>query len=197
MTICTYKRKCIFGEILDDEMKLSEFGKIVSKVWNAIPEHFENVELDQFVVMPNHVHGIIIINESNNVRAWHANQSFVGTQGINQTFVKAQGIDQSFVRAWHAMPLPKADIMSVSKADTMPLQKFGKPISSSLSVIVGSFKSAVTKFMHVRGYNDRKIWHRNYYEHIIKKEKELNEIRKYIANNPASWAKDEENPNAL
>ena len=80
MTICTYKRKCIFGEILDDEMKLSEFGKIVSKVWNAIPEHFENVELDQFVVMPNHVHGIIIINESNNVGARHANQSFVGAR---------------------------------------------------------------------------------------------------------------------
>ncbi len=149
VTICTHEKKCIFGSILGEKMHSNEYGSIVSEVWNSIPNHFDNVELDQFVVMPNHVHGIIFINKSIETR--------------------------------HAMPL----------------RKFGKPIPSSLSTIVGSFKSAVSKSMHVHGYNDRKIWHRNYYEHIIRHEKELNEIRKYISNNPMQWAMDKENPYAL
>lgn len=62
--ICTHNRECLFGEIVDGETRLSSPGEIVHRCWNEIPSHFPNVELDAFIVMPNHVHGIIIINES-------------------------------------------------------------------------------------------------------------------------------------
>jgi putative transposase len=63
ITICTYDRKCIFGEIINEDMRLSKEGKIVKRYWMEIPDHYENIELDEFIVMPNHVHGIIIITD--------------------------------------------------------------------------------------------------------------------------------------
>lgn len=62
ITICTKERKHYFGEIVKDEINLSEIGKIVQKYWFEIPKHFNNIELDEFIVMPNHIHGILIIN---------------------------------------------------------------------------------------------------------------------------------------
>jgi putative transposase len=61
LTICTQNRQCFFGDITNAEMELSEIGEIAHKYWNEIPAHFPFVKLDAFVVMPNHVHGIIII----------------------------------------------------------------------------------------------------------------------------------------
>ncbi len=65
ITICTKERNHYFGEIINNEMNLSEIGLIVHKYWFEIPRHFSFVELDEYVVMPNHVHGIIIINKKN------------------------------------------------------------------------------------------------------------------------------------
>ncbi|MDA3905825.1 MAG: hypothetical protein PF484_07100 [Bacteroidales bacterium] len=67
VTICTHNREYILGEIDNGKMILSEIGKIAQQYWNEIPAHFPFVELDSFVVMPNHVHGIIIINKTDNV----------------------------------------------------------------------------------------------------------------------------------
>lgn len=61
MTIDTFNRDCVFGKIVDGTMSLNEFGKIVDECWHEIPDHFPHVELDEFVIMPNHAHGIIII----------------------------------------------------------------------------------------------------------------------------------------
>lgn len=61
ITICTYNRLPMFGEIVEDGMRLNQHGKIVVSCWDEIPQHYPNVELDVFVVMPNHVHGIVII----------------------------------------------------------------------------------------------------------------------------------------
>ena len=63
VTIVTYERECLFGEIIDNEMHLSTYGEIVQKWWNELLVHFPNVDLGAFVVMPNHIHGIIFINE--------------------------------------------------------------------------------------------------------------------------------------
>src|SRR5438067_10158847 len=64
VTICAEHRRCIFGEIVNDVMRMNEFGRVAGACWNEIPRHFPKVELDAFVVMPNHVHGIIIITEA-------------------------------------------------------------------------------------------------------------------------------------
>jgi REP element-mobilizing transposase RayT len=62
ITICSKNRECYFGEIQDDKMILNEIGKIAQKYWIEIPIHFNNAKLDEFVIMPNHIHGIIIID---------------------------------------------------------------------------------------------------------------------------------------
>ena len=69
VTICTQNREYYFGEIINGVMQLSEIGLLANKYWLEIPEHFPFVELDEFVVMPNHVHGIIIINKSDDAKA--------------------------------------------------------------------------------------------------------------------------------
>ncbi len=72
ITIVTKDRACLFGEVVEDDMRLSPMGIIVQECWLAIPDHFPHAVLDEFVVMPNHVHGIIVLNETEKVGARHA-----------------------------------------------------------------------------------------------------------------------------
>ena len=62
MTLCTQKRECLFGAVVGDSMRLNETGCMVQNIWDALPDHFAGVILDAFVVMPNHIHGVIILN---------------------------------------------------------------------------------------------------------------------------------------
>jgi putative transposase len=72
ITICAHQHACLFGTILDGEMQLNEMGRVVQACWDEIPAHFAQVELDAFVVMPNHVHGIVVICEDDSIGARHA-----------------------------------------------------------------------------------------------------------------------------
>jgi putative transposase len=62
VTIVTFQRECLFGKIIDAEMQLNDYGRVTQECWHAIPEHLTNVELGAYVIMPNHVHGIVLIN---------------------------------------------------------------------------------------------------------------------------------------
>jgi len=148
VTIVAYQRECLFGEIENGEMRLNDFGKIADECWCAIPIHFPHVELGAHVVMPNHVHGIIVIAPDISVGARHAS---------------------------HLQSPPH-----------------GAP-PGSLGAIVGSFKSAATRRIG-REQNPSGIWQRNYYEHIIHVQREMNTIWRYIEANPSMWDDDEENP---
>ena len=59
ITICTHNRECLFGDVVGGVMELNDVGSVVQMVWKSLPSRFSGIELDQFVVMPNHVHGII------------------------------------------------------------------------------------------------------------------------------------------
>ena len=73
VTICTWQRECLFGEVVEAAVSLNELGQVAWDCWNGIPDHFLNVELDAFLVMPNHMHGIIVLNDDGNpVGARHA-----------------------------------------------------------------------------------------------------------------------------
>src|SRR3990172_3298186 len=76
VTICTRNRECFFGNVIETEMKLSSIGNIASRYWQEIPNHFPHVQLDEYVVMPNHVHGIVIIGDDNIVET----QNFASLQ---------------------------------------------------------------------------------------------------------------------
>ncbi len=149
VTMVAQRRKCLFGEITNGEMLLNEFGRIAAECWHVIPEHFPNAELGAYIVMPNHVHGIIVIHENESL-------STAGAQ--------------------HAAPLP-------SPPNVKP---------GSLGAIIRSYRSAVTRRIGCE-LNAKNIWQRNYYERVIRNEKECDRIHRYIESNPSHWAEDKEN----
>jgi REP element-mobilizing transposase RayT len=154
LTICTYNRKCLLGEVINGEMVLNELGKVVEREWLRATEIRSHVELDEFIILPNHIHGIIVVNESN----------------------------------------VRATCRSPEGEGTSPLQK--GPRSASIGAIIAGFKSAVTRQINdLRGTPYTPVWQRNYYEHVIRNEDNLDEIREYIVNNPLKWDLDSENPN--
>jgi putative transposase len=143
VTVVAHERACLFGEIVDGEVILNDAGKCALSCWHEIPSHFPHVVLDEFAVMPNHVHGIIFIKE-------------VGVQNFE--------------------PLRE--------------NKYQQVIPRSIGSIVRGFKIGVTKWFKT---NTRIpiAWQRNYYEHVILDDDELNTFREYIINNPAKWQEDE------
>ncbi len=162
VTICAHERVHWFGDVLDGQIRLSACGVVVAECWEAIPQHLQHVELDAFVVMPNHVHGIFAVSV---VGATHASPSGAAPPTRR--------------RATHASPLR---------------WKASGPISRSVGAIVGSFKAAVTKRINATGNTPGAlVWQRNYYEHVIRSDDELNRIRDYIATNPQRWSLDAEN----
>lgn len=139
-------------------MHLNKCGKYIRDFWFTLPERYKNIELDEFSVMPNHLHGIIVINE-NCVRAIHE----LPLQDINAN-------KDTYRKNRRNMLLPK---------------------------IIGYFKMNTAKTINNFLNSKNKLWQRNYYEHIIRNEKDLNNIRNYIYYNPLKWAWDKENPNRV
>jgi putative transposase len=175
VTMVSHGREEIFGEITDEEMRLNENGKIAEAGWEEIPGHFPMVELGEWVVMPNHVHGIIVINEivgerHEEIRARHASPQRASPLPVRPPQME---------RATHASP-PR-----------------GTP-RGSIGAIVGSYKSAVSKRINqLRHTPGAPVWQRNYYDHIIRDEKDWERIHTYISANPAQWVRDEENPERI
>ena len=137
ITLVAQNREHFFGGIFEGKVVLNDAGKMIQLSWQNLPNRFSNIELDERVIMPNHLHGIINI-------------------------VKQE---------------------SVSIAD-----------------VVGAFKS-ITTHEYILGVKnsgwppfEKRLWQRNYWEHIIRNEKELDRIREYIINNPIKWQADAENP---
>ena len=154
VTICARHRECLFGEIVNGEIVLNEYGKIAEQCWNDMPNHYDNIALDAFIIMPNHFHGIIFITDNvdnvDNVRAIH-------------------------VGVIHELPLRKSPIQSSQQRRKMLLPK-----------IIGRFKmNSAKQINQIRNTPGLSVWQRNYYEHIIRNEESLNNIRKYIINNPS------------
>ena len=143
VTICTHNHECTLGEIINGEMRLNEIGKIVGKCWKEIPSHFTNVGLDEFVVMPNHLHGILTINEP-----------------------------------WVENVQPNTNV-GVQNFEPLPQNTYQHIIPKSLGSIIRSYKAAVTHECRECGYHDFR-WQRNYYDRIIRNDKELDNIREYI-----------------
>ncbi len=165
VTLVAYKRMYLFGQITDGIMNLNGFGKIAESCWHEIPDHFPNVQLDEFIVMPNHIHGIIIITD----------KSRRGKACLAQT-----------------APQSKVSRGNASRGNECVVPT--KPIPGSLGVIIGSYKSAISKRINeLRKTPGEKVWHRNYYESIARNEFALNRIRQYIISNPYNWNDDEEN----
>ncbi|MBI5081703.1 MAG: hypothetical protein HZB17_10420 [Chloroflexi bacterium] len=182
VTLCAHARECLFGEIVDDAMSLNDYGKIVEEEWLKSAEIRKELELDAYVIMPNHLHGIVVINNDGGLTVGATGQS-----PLIPTTVEASGRSPlaTDVGAHGRAPL---------RADQPILHR--KP--RSLGSFIAGFKSATTKRLNLkRNTPSFAVWQHNYYEHIIRDEIDLNRIRAYIQHNPARWAEDENNPERI
>ena len=178
VTICTKDRQHYFGEITDGKMHLSPVGAIADVLWHELTNHFDNIELDAFVVMPNHIHGIIAINNVDN-----------GNNVGNRTTTVGSTVG-STVETTHALSLPSP---SPSPSPSQPpktigQQRFQHQGSKTLSSIVGSYKSVVSRHAHRLGYDFS--WQSRFYDIIVRNNYALTKIQSYIYDNPINWKED-------
>ena len=145
VTVCTQNREHLFGKIENGEMQMNDAGRMVEFTWFDLPNHNSHIVLDEFVVMPDHVHGVILITDGN----------------------------------------ADVDVGAGSEpAPTEPTPTERHPLSE----IVRQFKTFSAKRVNqIRGITGIPVWQRDYYEHIIRNDAELDHVRQYIANNPAKW----------
>lgn len=156
VTICTKEKVHFFGEVNFDalfaesetqniaSLHYTEIGEIANQYWQKIPKHFPFAELDEYIIMPNHLHGILFLNKPNHEQ-WQPNS-------------------------------------------------FG-PQSQNLASIIRGYKAAVKK--HTTLHQVEFAWQPRYYDRVIRSEKELQNIRQYIFNNPSKWEKEKNNPENL
>jgi putative transposase len=175
VTICAYNRELRFGNISDGKMLLNDAGKMINTVWNEIPFFYPGIDIDACQIMPNHFHGIIIIAVG------------AGPRACPEAGQRSEAGQQSDTgHSWNTgQPQGVA------------------PKRLSLPDVVHRFKTMTTK-KYIDGVKncgwpsfDGKLWQRNYYEHIMRNENELNMKRKYIINNPLKWIDDENNPDNI
>ena len=166
VTICAQDRACLFGEVVDGKMQLNDAGRVVVDAWSWLNVQYPHIQLDEWVVMPHHLHGIIIISD---------------------------GRGGSHVRAVREPPLRVRESMGVANRPNTRTAPTGK--CKPIGRLIGAFKTVSTKRINnMRGTPGISVWQRNYYEHIIRNDDSLNRIREYIVNNPLQWAMDRENP---
>ncbi len=158
VTLCTQNRKELFGAIIDSQMITNAAGGMVRKTWNELPIFYHGIQIDQFQVMPNHIHGIIVV---------------VG--------------DGPRAVPHEPRPLPDG-------------QPQGVVPTLSLSNVIHRFKTLTTKLyiqgVHKKGWQpfNAKLWQRSFYDHVIRDEQSLHDVREYIQYNPLNWESDENNP---
>ncbi|MEX2431192.1 MAG: transposase [Dehalococcoidia bacterium] len=150
ITVVTQERACLFGDVVNGEMKPNHLGDIVQACWEDLPAHYPHAALDAFTLMPNHVHGIIVLS--------------VGLGVLDGTRSTREG------RASRGHGVPE---------------------------VLRAFKAfSARRINEARGMEGTSVWQRNYYEHVIRDDAEVQATRQYIADNPLQWALDAENPAA-
>lgn len=165
VTMVTHRRAPLFGEIAGGKMRLNDWGKIAAECWLAIPDHYDHVGLDEFTVMPNHIHGIILISEN----------------GIKM----ANNVGATL---WVAPTKTDPNGNHPSRGGKITIA------ANSIGSMVGQYKSIAAKRINTaRGTPAMAVWQRNYWEHIIRNDTELARIRGYIRNNPMRWEMDTKN----
>lgn len=174
ITLCTRNKECWFGEIHNAQMRLNQLGKIVAQEWLKTPKIRPEITLDSWIIRPNHLHGIIIIQQTD------TNEP-VGAHRRAPFYQPAPNIQPGF--SFHPAP-------NTQPAPSSP--EFRRS-SKSLPSIIAGFKSATTKRINQQRETPRlPLWQRNYYESIVRDPVHLKHIRHYIRANPTHWQDDPE-----
>jgi putative transposase len=150
VTICTENRAGLFGKVENKLVKLSSLGLIANSEMQTLHTHYKNVTVNIHVVMPNHIHAVIVIDG-----------------------------DHAFT--------PNPRLLEVTSS------AFISPKAGSLSTIIRSYKSGVTRQAHALGFI-RSVWQPRFHEHLLRSDATIAAVRDYIRNNPANWEEDQDNP---
>ena len=211
VTICVQKHECLLGEITNGEMILNEYGKIVNDEWQYLQTKYPHIVLCEYVIMPNHFHGIVAITDAIPVGAGSArpqirpNNFHCENNGNNDVVVGDLG-DLGDLGAGRPRPYvfengdghPENENICFENGnrDGHPQNGNGagepvgagepRPYVPTLGNIIGYFKYQTTKKINL----PVKFWQRNFHEHIIRNEKSHQYIANYIVNNPAKWDND-------
>lgn len=182
ITICCQNRICRFGKIdvreslSDSQMMLNENGTIAHNEWNKLPERFTNIELDVFQIMPNHMHGIIVLND------------------VGATLAVAPNTDAPNTDRPHNDDAPHNDDVPHNTDGIKRTGASPAPTNTIIGDMVGAYKSLVANtcldIYKFKNETMGKLWQRNYHEQIIRNEQSYQTISQYIRNNPAKWNED-------
>ncbi|MCZ2480837.1 transposase [Aquirufa nivalisilvae] len=176
ITLVTKNRIHFFGSIVkripnsDNEMHLSELGKLADKFWQEIPLHFPFVELGNFVIMPDHMHGMLIIKNNPEIK------SNITVSKEEETSFNSNVFEPNFE--------------SIQRAYTCSIRENMASISpkyGSISTVVRSYKSVVSKFAHM--INPDFDWHSNYHDYVVLSRNAYDNMQRYTLNNPKNWGR--------
>jgi putative transposase len=194
VTICTQHRKYFFGDVVHGEMVMSEIGKIARDCWMEIPNHFPFVKLDGFVVMPNHVHGIIVIDkmdDGDHNRTDAINRVSTDTYNSND-HNRTDAINRASTDTYNSNDHNRTDainrVSTIEKSIGGVTGNHNPMLHENLSRIIRWFKGRTS-------FESRKIsadfaWQPRFHDHIIRNEKSYQTISEYIINNPLQWKND-------
>lgn len=205
ITICTENKICYLGNIVDGITISYPISDIIQEIWQEIPEKFQGVDLDTFIIMPNHVHGIVIINKEcrDTIQKVRRNntENILGRL-IHQIRIKDYINDSkvSFINQIPANNFTKDNKVDLINRTPTKNQAFTRAKNWNLmqdskrtvGKIIRYFKAKTAKIVHDKFFPSFQ-WQRNYYDHTVRSARELNSIREYIINNPIKWALDREN----
>lgn len=167
ITVCIQNRECLLGEIENEKMILNEYGEIIELTWFDLTNHNTNILLDYFMIMPNHVHGIVMIMNNE--------KSVVGA-GSKPALIKINSVDIGMdFKGAGLEPAPTGLTEIVRQFKTFSAKRINK----------------------LRNTPANPVWQRNFYDHIIRSEQGLTRIREYMINNPIKWDSDRNNPENL
>jgi REP element-mobilizing transposase RayT len=233
VTACTNDRACLFDEVWEGEMVLNRAGRAVESVWRALAGRFASVALDAFVVMPNHIHGVLVILDPAGTRdGWFAATGPASAEDHDGdreagaassaptndlTSVRTAPPDPVEATNWDAPWAPLDPVVAADNAASPAVPLVGallaapasrpaaptlasgqasvQPPRPTLGQIIRVLKSASALEVNRHlGRTGRPVWQRGYFERVIQDERELDVVRRYIAENPAKWELDRENP---
>lgn len=185
ITICTYDRQNLFGKIIDSEMFLNEYGKIVHNEWLKSEEIRKEIKIDRFIVMPNHFHAILAIDRPSVVGPYGNTAERGNTAGMVQGYARTAGKECTVTNN-----VQKIGMGVLPEKRTYDHTSLQSP-SKNTGAMIRGFKSTVTAKINImRSTPNNPVWQPKYFDHIIRNEHELQKIREYIITNPDKWQKD-------
>jgi REP element-mobilizing transposase RayT len=168
VTVCTHGRAHVFGTVVNDEMRSNACGREVDRSWVWLAEQYPYVRLDEWIVMPDHIHGIVVI-----------------TDGMNTEGPRRGGSRTAQTRTVSPARFVDGPNVGVNHSGSVP------PKRKPLGRLIGAFKTVSTRRVNdLRSTPGARLWQRNYYDHVKRKELSMRHTREYIARNPLLWEPD-------